>query len=157
MSSAPCDCAGDKASLCRGNGYKRRYLWPLHRRRTEGEQTGAVAHAGRRALQGDIGGAGICCRGDAVEVVVGDFAHTLDDTLRRAGQVDLAFIDGFHDGKATIGYHAAFKEAAAPGAVLIYDDINWSDGMTRAWDAIRQDGEVQYVLDYGAMGVVGLS
>jgi predicted O-methyltransferase YrrM len=91
------------------------------------------------------------------EVVVGDFAQTLNGTLARAGRVDLAFIDGFHEGEATIRYHQAFKRAAAPGAVLVYDDIDWSDGMKRAWETIRRDPDVGYVLDYGSIGVVGLS
>jgi predicted O-methyltransferase YrrM len=91
------------------------------------------------------------------EVVVGDFAQTLNSTLARAGRVDLGFIDGFHDGEATIRYHQAFKHVAGPGGVLVYDDINWSDGMKRAWDTIRRDPDVGYVLDYASIGVVGLS
>lgn len=89
-------------------------------------------------------------------VVVGDFADTFDATLDRAGRVDLAFVDGFHEGAATVRYHHMLKRAASPGAVLVYDDINWSEGMKQAWESIRNDPDIGYVLDYGAIGIVGL-
>jgi hypothetical protein len=53
------------------------------------------------------------------EVVVGDFADAPDQTPKRAGRVDLAFVDGFHEGAATVRYHEAFKRVASPGAVLV--------------------------------------
>lgn len=90
------------------------------------------------------------------EVVVGDFAQTLAPAIERTRPVDLAFIDGFHEGTATVDYHRAFKADAAPGAILAYDDINWSDGMKRAWFEIVADRDVEFALDYDGFGVAGL-
>jgi predicted O-methyltransferase YrrM len=90
------------------------------------------------------------------EVVVGDFADTLAAVLAQAQGVGFAFIDGFHEGAATVRYHEAFKGVARQGAILVYDDINWSEGMKDAWATIRTDPEVGFALDYGAIGVCGL-
>lgn len=92
-----------------------------------------------------------------VEVVVGDFATTLQPTLERTGHVDLAFIDGFHDGTATIQYHEHLKNYASENAVLIYDDIGWSDGMKRAWQVISSDEFVHLALDLRQAGICTFS
>lgn len=70
-------------------------------------------------------------------VICGDFADTLEPALQKHGPIDLAFIDGFHDGPATIEYYQICKRYSNPGAVLIFDDIDWSGGMRNAWESIR--------------------
>ena len=59
-----------------------------------------------------------------VEVVQGRFVDVLPDVLARSGPVDLAFIDGHHDGAATIDYFYTLLHASRPGAVLAFDDIH---------------------------------
>ena len=89
-----------------------------------------------------------------VNVVAGDFAETLEPHAGQVAPIDLAFIDGFHDGPATLQYHALFKRLAAPDAVFIYDDIDWSPGMIEAWHEIQADGDVQTSIDLGPVGIV---
>jgi predicted O-methyltransferase YrrM len=89
--------------------------------------------------------------------VIGGFEDTLAGVLEEAKPIDLAFIDGFHEHSATVKYHEAFNRAAAPGAVLVYDDINWSDGMRAAWRTISNDPEIRFALDYGSIGICGLA
>lgn len=86
-------------------------------------------------------------------IIVGDFAETMAPALDEASPVDLAFIDGFHDGEATVGYHEVFKSRAQSGSVLIYDDIDWSDGMRSAWRRIASDPDLRCALDYGVFGI----
>jgi predicted O-methyltransferase YrrM len=73
---------------------------------------------------------------DVAEVVVGPFHETLLDTLRAAAPVDFIFIDGHHDEQATKDYIATALPFLSSQAVAIFDDINWSEGMKRAWGSI---------------------
>lgn len=73
------------------------------------------------------------------EVVVGRFHRTLDATLA-TGPFDLAFVDGHHDGDATVAYTTRIRAACRPGAVLVLDDIDWSSDMRAAWEHL--DGEL---------------
>jgi hypothetical protein len=41
----------------------------------------------------------------------------------------------------------------ASNALVIFDDIRWSDGMARAWNAIRNDPRVLRSLSVGDFGV----
>jgi predicted O-methyltransferase YrrM len=69
------------------------------------------------------------------EVIVGRFHRTLTPTLE-SGPFDLVFVDGHHDGDATIAYTELIRRASRPGAVLVLDDISWSPGMRAAWKEI---------------------
>jgi len=52
----------------------------------------------------------------------------------------LAFLDGHHQKDATLQYFDVLAENAQRNAVLIFDDVNgYSEGMTEAWNAIRED------------------
>jgi predicted O-methyltransferase YrrM len=89
------------------------------------------------------------------EVVVGRFEQTLDDVL--AGEpFDLVFIDGNHDHDATVAYAASFRAASRPGAVMVLDDIAWSDGMKQAWVEIRAGLVESVTADLGRLGLVVL-
>ena len=85
-------------------------------------------------------------------VVVGEFAKTLPSVLA-GGPVDYAFIDGHHDETATLGYFEDFLPHLATPAVLVFDDINWSAGMQRAWERISNDERVDVSLDLGPIGM----
>jgi predicted O-methyltransferase YrrM len=91
---------------------------------------------------------------DNVELVRGRFQDTLADVLRANPLVDYAFIDGHHDGPATVRYFNEIAPALAPAAVLMFDDIRWSEGMTQAWDEIRKDPRVRVSVDLGCMGLI---
>lgn len=86
-------------------------------------------------------------------VVVGRFADTLPGALAKAGGIDYAFIDGHHDEHATISYFEALLPHLSAGAMLVFDDIDWSQGMQRAWKRISEDSRVDVSIDLGKMGV----
>lgn len=92
---------------------------------------------------------------DDVEVVVGTFRRTLATVLEDA-PFDLAFVDGHHDGDATLGYVDQIRAASVPGAILVLDDIRWSDSMTAAWHEVRQRLTASATADLGRVGVVVL-
>lgn len=85
-------------------------------------------------------------------VVVGDFNDTLDGVIAANRPIDMAFIDGFHDGPATQRYHEMIKAEASDDAVFIYDDIRWSKGMTAAWKAIVAEPDTGTAVDLGDVG-----
>lgn len=89
------------------------------------------------------------------EVVVGRFEETLDVVLSEE-PFDLVFIDGNHDRDATLSYAASFTAASRPGAVLVLDDIAWSDGMKEAWAELRARLGGSITSDLGRLGVVVL-
>lgn len=91
---------------------------------------------------------------DRARLVMGRFRDTLAPTLDQLEPVDYAFVDGHHDEAATLGYFDRIAERLAPGAVVVFDDIAWSDGMARAWEAIAGDPRVIAAIDLATIGVV---
>ncbi len=94
---------------------------------------------------------------DRQEIVVGDFFETLDGVIEKHRPIDLGFIDGFHDGQATEQFHKMLACGAEDEALLIYDDIRWSEGMKQAWQNIQKMPDVKVATDLSGIGfsVVG--
>lgn len=89
-----------------------------------------------------------------VELVVGNFDELLEGVLDRAGRVDLAFVDGNHRLEPTLRYFHMLMERCAPGAMLIFDDIHWSEDMEEAWEGIQRDPRVYMTIDLFFIGLV---
>jgi len=85
--------------------------------------------------------------------VVGSFEETLPETLLDVPPIDLAHIDGHHDGGATRAYFDRIVQHTSPRAVIILDDIRWSRDMRRAWHAISTHARVTASLDLFTFGV----
>ncbi|MBN1433728.1 class I SAM-dependent methyltransferase [Candidatus Fermentibacterales bacterium] len=94
---------------------------------------------------------------DSAEVRVGRFQDMLQGVLEELSTVDYAFIDGHHDEEATMRYFERVASVASHDALLVFDDISWSDGMARAWRCIREDPRVVMSLDAGMVGICRLS
>jgi prepilin-type processing-associated H-X9-DG protein len=90
---------------------------------------------------------------DNVEVVVGPFRDTLPEVLRGLGAVNYAFIDGHHDEQATKRYFELIASNPSSLALVVLDDISWSDGMRRAWSAIEHDPRVRLTVDLHVLGL----
>ena len=67
--------------------------------------------------------------------------------------IDYAFIDGHHDEKATISYFEKVMPHLSKNAILVFDDISWSDGMRRAWKHIEKNKLIKISLNLGVVGV----
>ena len=59
------------------------------------------------------------------------------DLVPRIGPVDLAFVDSDHLGSARSRFLERCGHGGASG-VIVFDDIDWSAGMKRAWAEIRE-------------------
>lgn len=109
---------------------------------------GAPALAERARLHLDELGLAGCA-----EVITGLFRDTLQPVLHRVGAVNLAFVDGHHDEQATQDYFDVLLDHLSRPAVVVFDDIRWSDGMTRAWEALARHPEVSVSVDLERVGI----
>ena len=80
--------------------------------------------------------------GDFVSISVGPFRKTLETCLQSVDAFDLAFIDGHHDGNATIDYFDQCKTKFLPGSIIVFDDVDFSESMERAWRHVTKDSGV---------------
>ncbi len=90
---------------------------------------------------------------DNAIMVVGRFQDTLDSALDRHGPIDFAFIDGHHDEQATLSYFEQIYPFLSERAVLVFDDISWSEGMKRAWSTIEADERIQLSVGLSQLGI----
>lgn len=90
---------------------------------------------------------------DTVDVAVGRFQDTLPEVLVQRQPVDYIFVDGHHDEQATLAYFEQILPFLAETALLVFDDIRWSDGMTAAWNQISRDQRVGAAVDLGPVGL----
>jgi predicted O-methyltransferase YrrM len=90
---------------------------------------------------------------DIVEAVVGRFQDTLNDVLTNRQPVDYVFVDGHHDEQATRAYFEQILPFLAEKALLVFDDITWSEGMRRAWNTLVKDRRVDVSVDLGPVGL----
>jgi predicted O-methyltransferase YrrM len=91
---------------------------------------------------------------DQASVVVGPFHRTYAKTMAELKPIDYLFIDGHHDRDATLAYHEQCRPYLEEGAVLVFDDIAWNDGMKEAWRRIAEADNLVFSLDLGQIGVV---
>lgn len=89
-----------------------------------------------------------------IDLVTGDFSDTLVPALKRAGKIDLAFIDGNHRLDPTVGYFRDILPFCNHGSVLVFDDIHWSREMEQAWDQIKRDPAVRCSVDLFMVGLI---
>lgn len=87
-------------------------------------------------------------------VIVGAFEDSLDGVLSELRMIDLVFIDGHHDGEATLRYFDRMQASLNEDAVVVFDDIRWSGGMENAWLTVSSDERVNASFDLGSVGIV---
>lgn len=92
------------------------------------EGSPGVASVAERNLQG----LGL----NKTRVVQGRFHDTYESVLTSQHPVDYVFIDGHHDEFATVDYFEKLVPHLDDTAIVVFDDIDWSDGMKRAWKKI---------------------
>jgi predicted O-methyltransferase YrrM len=87
------------------------------------------------------------------EVRLGRFQDVLEPLLSEIAPIDFAFIDGNHLEDRTIEYFERIAPCAGVGALLIFDDIGWSNGMERAWRTIQSSAKIANSADLGRLGI----
>ncbi len=89
-----------------------------------------------------------------IHSVLGSFDEQLPDVLKKMDTVDFAFIDGNHAYEPTLRYFEQILPKTTPGSVLIFDDIYWSESMTKAWEEIKSHPKVTVSIDLYRMGLI---
>jgi predicted O-methyltransferase YrrM len=89
-------------------------------------------------------------------LVLGTFEDNAAAAL--AGKtVEMAFVDAIHTGAFVRRQLAILRRHLAPGSLVLFDDINFSDDMRACWAEIaRQDGLAASASIGGRVGVVEL-
>ncbi len=88
-----------------------------------------------------------------IKAINGLFDEYLSYFEKNYPSPELVFIDGNHSYEATLRYFDHFSERIEKG-FLIIDDINWSAGMHRAWNEIRNDSRAIVTIDLFSIGIV---
>jgi predicted O-methyltransferase YrrM len=87
-------------------------------------------------------------------VITGPFHETLKGALESAKPIDFFFNDGHHDHDAVIQYFNESLSYLSDEAVVVFDDISWSPGMSKAWSEIEDDERVSASIDLQTIGIV---
>ncbi|EAS20004.1 putative O-methyltransferase [Flavobacteria bacterium BBFL7] len=91
---------------------------------------------------------------DKVKSVCSKFDKFLSNQLGTT--YDLIYIDGHHDGMATINYFNACLKLSHKDTIFILDDIYWSQDMTDAWNQLCQHANVTASIDLYDVGLLFL-
>jgi len=67
---------------------------------------------------------------------------------------DMVYLDGHHDGKATLEYLQILDAQTHDETLFILDDIRWSNGMWEAWQQLVQNPHYHVTVDLGRMGLI---
>lgn len=84
----------------------------------------------------------------------GTFEDGVKDVPRH---VDIALIDAIHTRDFVVSQFALVKQVARPGALIIFDDINFSRDMRRCWQEVASDSDLAAVWELnGRVGMIEL-
>lgn len=84
---------------------------------------------------------------------IGRFSDLLPSLLPKIAPLDFVFIDGHHDKEATLEYFEMIKPHLNNRAIVLFDDISWSQGMKEAWESIKKDTDVTSHEDFHKIGL----
>ena len=89
--------------------------------------------------------------------VAGKFDDVLNEVIDRHQPFDFVFVDGHHEGSATIRYFERLLPSVTRNAVIVFDDIHWSGSMKEAWKYIVRHQRVKYSVDLYQVGIIIVS
>jgi len=87
-----------------------------------------------------------------IDLTVGAFEAILPKLTSKT--YDFVYIDGNHTKEATLGYFERLLPTVNNATVFVFDDIHWSEGMTEAWDIIKEHPKVTVSMDTFFWGIV---
>lgn len=88
---------------------------------------------------------------NTINSLEGRFSEVIP-TLRKE-PYDFIFIDGHHDGQATLDYLEQLLVHAHDQTIFLFDDIRWSASMFSAWNTICNDRRFNVTIDLFRMGI----
>jgi len=92
-----------------------------------------------------------------IDLRTGVFDDVLPRLLSETDKIDFVFIDGNHTKAATLRYFEMVLPKLSDNALVVFDDINWSDEMREAWSEIKARQQVRISMDFFFLGVVAVN
>ena len=89
---------------------------------------------------------------EQINIVTGNFNNEIEKLS--SNNYDLIFFDGNHQKGATLKFFESLLKTANNDSVFIFDDIYWSEGMTEAWEIIKEHPKVTVTIDTFFWGFV---
>ena len=83
----------------------------------------------------------------------GLYENTFDQALASIKNLDCAFIDGNHQYDPTMEYFGKLYQLIENQGLLIFDDINWNEGMQKAWSEIKSSNKIAFSIDLYEIGI----
>jgi predicted O-methyltransferase YrrM len=84
----------------------------------------------------------------------GNFNIEFPKLLAEIENLDLLYVDGNHSYDATITYFKLALTKKNSQSIFVFDDINWSNDMQKAWKEIYSNKEVKLSLDFFYFGIL---
>lgn len=88
------------------------------------------------------------------EVIQGMYDTTLPKIAATNKKFDIVFFDGNHKYQPTIDYFNLLKSNYSRNAILVFDDINWSSGMKKAWKYLQNDPGTYCSIEFYKLGII---
>ncbi len=92
-----------------------------------------------------------------VELVGGRIEDTLPGVLEGTGPIEYALLDSDHTEQGTLSAFDALAPHMRSGAIVVLDDINWTDGMRRAWSSVARRERVAATVGLRRVGIAVVS
>jgi predicted O-methyltransferase YrrM len=89
-----------------------------------------------------------------VSLNVGPIDSVLPQILQKLPRIDLVYFDANHRYEPTMKYFEACLPLVHSETVFVFDDINWSAEMRKAWQEITQHRKVVLTIDLFFVGLV---
>jgi predicted O-methyltransferase YrrM len=87
-----------------------------------------------------------------IEFICSTFDAALPNILSQ--KIDFIYIDGNHTYESTMKYFELILLNFQPSTVIVFDDIYWSEGMTKAWEEIKANPKLTLSIDTFHQGFV---
>lgn len=82
-------------------------------------------------------------------LVNGTFENTVYEVLSRSQLIDMAFVDGVHAKEVVNSQIEIIVMNSSPNAIIIIDDINFSENMRKCWDELSMDPRFSASVAFG--------
>ncbi|MDF2451329.1 MAG: class SAM-dependent methyltransferase [Bacteroidota bacterium] len=89
-----------------------------------------------------------------IQFITGNFDEAFPHLLKSINHLDLLYLDGNHSYEPTMRYFELALHKKTASSIFVFDDINWSEGMIKAWQKIISHPEVTLSLDLFHFGIV---
>ncbi len=89
-----------------------------------------------------------------VEIIHSPFEEWIPRQAAHLAPIDFVYLDGDHRQERVLQNIRTLRTALSPNALVVVDDINWSEGMQNAWAEMKALPEVSLSIDLFDMGLL---